>query len=197
MEREMTIREEANSLICCAVRNGYIEDLHAGKHSELLENPKLSRITNSEMKRLMIESTAKLAELLELKQENPNEYWRQMKYFNEKMCPHWDKGNPNPKHENQSFKAYAKKEISAAQKPLPQPTVDLSDNFPDDLNKWTIPQKRAIACNPFITGIGSHRKWVSDEDWVHEAVANIAKEGARQFLVNMLAVLRKESKSSR
>ena len=37
MERPMTIREEANALTCCAYRNGTIEELHAGKHSALLE----------------------------------------------------------------------------------------------------------------------------------------------------------------
>jgi hypothetical protein len=45
MERSWTKREEANALTCCAFRNGYLEDLHAGKHSELLEKPELSRIT--------------------------------------------------------------------------------------------------------------------------------------------------------
>jgi len=38
MERAWTVREEANALTCCAFRNGYIEELHAGKHSPLLEN---------------------------------------------------------------------------------------------------------------------------------------------------------------
>lgn len=197
MEREMTIREEANALICCAVRNGYIEDLHAGKHSKLLETPGLSRITDTEMKKLMIESTAKLAELLDLKQENPNEYWRRIRHFNEKICYHWDKGGRNSKNENRSLKNYAEKQKAASQRPLPLPTVDLGDDLPKDLDKWTIPQARALVCNPLIAGVGHHRPLVTEEDWVRDAVANIAKEGAEQFLVNMLAVLRKEWKSGR
>jgi len=91
MERPLTIREEANALTCCAFRNGYIEELHAGKHSTLLETPGLSRITDGEMKKLMIGASAKLAELLSMKETNPGEYWRQMKFFNENYCGKWEK----------------------------------------------------------------------------------------------------------
>ena len=91
MERPLTIREEANALTCCAFRNGYIEELHAGKHSELLRTPGLSRITDDEMKKLMITASSKLAELLAMKETNPDEYWRQMTFFNEKYCSRWEK----------------------------------------------------------------------------------------------------------
>jgi len=91
MERPLTIREEANALTCCAFRNGYIEELHAGKHSPLLETPGLSRITDSEMKKLMIGASAKLAELLAMKETDPVEYWRQLKYFDKNYCGKWEK----------------------------------------------------------------------------------------------------------
>ena len=91
MEHPLTIREEANALTCCAFRNGYIEELHAGKHSALLETPGLSRITDGEMKKLMIGASAKLSELLALKKANPDEYWRQMKYFDKNYCGKWEK----------------------------------------------------------------------------------------------------------
>jgi hypothetical protein len=91
MKRPLTIREEANALTCCAVRNSYLEDLHAGKHSELLETPGLSRITNAEMKKLMIEVSSKMAELLALKETNPAEYWKQMTFFNQAYCGGWEK----------------------------------------------------------------------------------------------------------
>ena len=91
MERSLTIREEANALTCCAFRNGYIEELHAGKHSELLEKPELSRITDDEMKRLMIGASARLAELMEMKESKPDEYWRFVKSFNERYCGRWEK----------------------------------------------------------------------------------------------------------
>ena len=91
MDRPLTIREEANALTCCAFRNGYIEELHAGKHSELLEKPELSRITDAEMKKLMIGASSKLAELLAMKETNPDEYWRQLTFFNKSYCGHWEK----------------------------------------------------------------------------------------------------------
>jgi hypothetical protein len=91
MERPLTIREEANALTCCAFRNGYIEELPAGKHSALLETPGLSRITDGEMKKLMTGASAKLAQLLAMKETDPDEYWRQLKYFDKNYCGKWEK----------------------------------------------------------------------------------------------------------
>lgn len=51
---DFTTRDEANALVAYAFRNGPIENLHAGKYSELLENENLSRITDDEMKTLMV-----------------------------------------------------------------------------------------------------------------------------------------------
>ena len=91
MERPLTIREEANALTCCAFRNGYIEDLHAGKYSDLLQKPELSRITNDEMKKLMIEASAKLAQLLAMKENHPEKYWQQIMFFHKHYCGEWEK----------------------------------------------------------------------------------------------------------
>jgi hypothetical protein len=57
-KRPITIRVEANAITCWAFRNGYLEELHAGKYSELLEQPGLSRFTDTEMKKLMIGTSA-------------------------------------------------------------------------------------------------------------------------------------------
>ena len=91
MKNPLTIREEANALTCCAFRNDYIEDLHAGKHSELLEQPGLSRITDVEMKKLMVGASVKLAELLAMKETEPEKYWTLLKFFNKSYCGHWEK----------------------------------------------------------------------------------------------------------
>jgi hypothetical protein len=91
MERPLTIREEANALTCFAFRNGYIEELHAGKYSELLEKPELSRITDAEMKKLMIQSSAALAKLLALKESDPEKYWRDLTKFHKDYCWKWEK----------------------------------------------------------------------------------------------------------
>jgi hypothetical protein len=83
---KFTYRDQANVLTLLAFRNGPIEDLHAGKYSQLLEDPELSRITDEEMKKLMIAASAKLAELMELRDSDPDAFaqllsvnWRQVK----------------------------------------------------------------------------------------------------------------------
>src|SRR5438876_306377 len=69
-----TLRDEANAIVAEAFRNGPLEDLHAGKHSPLLEDESLSRITDEEMKTLIINACRKVEELLRLKESNPAEY---------------------------------------------------------------------------------------------------------------------------
>jgi len=83
---KFTYRDQANVLTLLAFRNGPIEDLHAGKCSPLLDDPSLSRITDEEMKALMIAASARLAELLALRDSDPEEFarlltvnWRQVK----------------------------------------------------------------------------------------------------------------------
>lgn len=87
----LTMREEANALTCCAFRNGYIEELHAGKHSKLLEKPGLSRITDDEMKKLMIAASAKLAELLAMKEKEPEKYWKLILFVHKNYSARWEK----------------------------------------------------------------------------------------------------------
>jgi len=73
-----------------AFRNGFIEKLHAGMHSELLEKPDLSRITDAEMKQLNIEMSTHIAEILTLLDNDPEEYERRIEYFFQ-YCRHWEK----------------------------------------------------------------------------------------------------------
>ncbi len=91
MEKELPRREEANAITCIAFRNGFLEDLHAGELSELLENEKISRITNPEMKKLMIECSAKLAHLLQLKETDPVRYWKEINWFHDNYTKCWSK----------------------------------------------------------------------------------------------------------
>src|SRR5262245_65338166 len=72
--RGFTVRDEANALTAFAFRNGPLEDLHAGQSSPLLDDPSLSRITNVEMKHLMITASEKLAAMLALKERDPTKY---------------------------------------------------------------------------------------------------------------------------
>jgi len=56
-----------------------------------LEDSDLSRITDPEMKKLMIEASQKVAELLSLKEKEPEKYWRLITWFNESYCKKWER----------------------------------------------------------------------------------------------------------
>jgi hypothetical protein len=86
-----TVRDEANAIVAYAFRNGPIEDLHAGKYSELLSDAALSRITDEEMKTLMINACQKMEELLRLKEANPEEYYRFISSYNWRYCRRWER----------------------------------------------------------------------------------------------------------
>lgn len=86
---EFTLRDEANALTAYAFRNGFLEDLHAGKSSPLLDQPELSRITNDEMRQLMIEASAKLAQMLQLKQADPVKYEIFIRGYQKMYCRAW------------------------------------------------------------------------------------------------------------
>lgn len=88
MERRWTIREEANAITVWAFRNGYIEELHAGKNSELL--PGFSQITDAQMRKLNIEFATKMAEILEMRDADPDAYAKKIDHFLE-YCRHWEK----------------------------------------------------------------------------------------------------------
>ena len=86
-----TLRDEANAIVAYAFRNGPIEDLHAGKYSELLEKKELSRITDPEMKELMIFACDKVEELLRLRETDPKEYAAFILSCNFRNCRSWDR----------------------------------------------------------------------------------------------------------
>ncbi len=94
-EVEFTFRDEANALTVLAFRNGFLEELHAGRYHPALDDPEVSRISNDEMKRLMIETSERLAKLLHLKETNPEEYLKQLD-FAWRYCRNWDRTWPLP-----------------------------------------------------------------------------------------------------
>lgn len=91
LKKKPTYREEANALINQCIRAGFIEELHAGKHSELLEDRTLSRITQEEMKKIMIETSAQLAEYLKIKEQNPEKYHKFINAITLMYTYNWDK----------------------------------------------------------------------------------------------------------
>ena len=88
---EMTLREEANAIVAQVFRNGFLEDLHAGIVEEKLLDPKYSRITNDEMKKLMIECCERMEKLLRLREENPTAYKESIGWTLRNYCNHWEK----------------------------------------------------------------------------------------------------------
>jgi len=73
------------------------------------------------------------------------------------------------------------------QKPLPKPTVVVPMSGETE---WTAEKVRAIFCNPIYAGLGPYPRLKTDEEWVRGAARDIAEDGAEQFLVNLLFVLR-------
>lgn len=88
-EGEFTLRDEANALIAFAFRNGFLEDLHAGKPSPVLNEPGFSRISEDEMKRLMIEASEKLEQMLKMKREEPARYDSFVRDYQRRYCRAW------------------------------------------------------------------------------------------------------------
>ena len=84
-----TSRDEANALAAFAFRNGPIENLHAGKSSPLTADPSLSRITDDEMKELMINASQMLAALLVLRDSDPDKYRRFVQDYGLRYCREW------------------------------------------------------------------------------------------------------------
>ena len=84
-----TIRDEANALTAYAFRDGPIEDLHAGISSPLTDDPTLSRITNDEMRKVMIAASEKLAGILTLRDSDPEKYMCFMQAYGLIHCTGW------------------------------------------------------------------------------------------------------------
>lgn len=86
---DFTVRDEANALAAFAFRNGFIEELHAGKRSPLLDQQEYNRITDDEMRRLMIEASKKLAEMLTLMRSDPKKYISWLAHYHQMYCQKW------------------------------------------------------------------------------------------------------------
>jgi hypothetical protein len=91
MPRRRALRDEANAIVAKAFRNGLLEDLHAGKRSELLDNQELSRITDEEMKALMIFACEQVAQLLHIKETDPEGYYLEMMSYGWRFCRGWER----------------------------------------------------------------------------------------------------------
>jgi len=80
-------------------------------------------------------------------------------------------------------------EGSGGNQPLPVPNVVVprAGTPRHELSPQAV---KGILINPIYTGIGPFPRLVQDEAWVRASAKLIAEEGADQFLVNLLYVLR-------
>ena len=86
-----SLRDEANAIAAWAFRNGPLEDLHAGQPSELLDDPKNSRITDSEMRTLMLHACEQIESLLILKEQAPMQYKLTVMSCAWMYCRRWER----------------------------------------------------------------------------------------------------------
>jgi hypothetical protein len=73
---------------------------------------------------------------------------------------------------------------------LPLPKVNAMQRVSGDESPWTPEHVRGVISNPCYAGIGPYPPLVPEDAWIHTAARTIASEGAEQFLVNMLEMLR-------
>ena len=80
-------------------------------------------------------------------------------------------------------------EGSGGDKPLSAPNVIVAraGTPPDQLSPEAV---KGILVNPIYTGVGPFPRLVEDAAWVRACAKLIEEEGADQFLVNLLHVLR-------
>ena len=77
---------------------------------------------------------------------------------------------------------------SGGRKKLPAPNAAF--RTANQTSEFTAADIRGMVCNPVYAGVGPFPQLIPDEEWVAAAAQAIKKEGAEQFLVNMLYVLR-------
>jgi hypothetical protein len=77
--------------------------------------------------------------------------------------------------------------------PLPKPNATMK--YASDFGNVTEAEIRGIIANPIYAGIGPYPAMVPEEQWVKAAVKAIQEDGAEQFLVNLLSVLRESFQS--
>jgi hypothetical protein len=80
-------------------------------------------------------------------------------------------------------------ESNGSNEPLPEPNVVVAraGTPPEQLSPEAV---KGILVNPIYTGVGPFPRLVEDAAWVRACAKLIEEEGADQFLVNLLYVLR-------
>jgi hypothetical protein len=80
-------------------------------------------------------------------------------------------------------------ESNGGHSPLPMPNVIVARSG-TPMHELSPEAVRGILVNPIYTGVGPFPRLVEDATWVRSCAKLIEDEGAEQFLVNLLCVLR-------
>src|SRR6476620_9402722 len=80
-------------------------------------------------------------------------------------------------------------ESNGGSKPLPAPNVVVA-RAGTPMHQLSPEAVKGILVNPIYTGVGPFPRLVEDGAWVRACAKLIETEGAEQFLVNLLHVLR-------
>ncbi len=83
-----------------------------------------------------------------------------------------------------------RKQPSQGDSPAKLPKVTARFRPSDSQGQVTAEEVKGMICNPVYAGIGPYPQIVDDDTWVRAAARMIKEDGAEQFLVNMLYVLR-------
>jgi len=77
---EFTLRDEANAICAYAFRNGPLERIHAEY-----------RISQPDMKELMVNASEHLAKIMAMKQRSPEQYDRFIRRYHHQFCRNWER----------------------------------------------------------------------------------------------------------
>jgi hypothetical protein len=77
---EFTLRDEANAICAYAFRNGPLERIHVEY-----------KISQEDMKKLMINASEHLAKLMAMKQDSPADYESFIRHYHRQFCLSWER----------------------------------------------------------------------------------------------------------
>lgn len=86
-----TTRDEANALVLLALRHGPLEAIHAEDAPPLSPEDGPGRISQDEMKSIMIAASENMDRLLRMKEERPVRYFDLIFTTNFQRCEQWER----------------------------------------------------------------------------------------------------------
>jgi hypothetical protein len=86
------------------------------------------------------------------------------------------------------------KQNGESKKPLPKPNATMKMSGSGE--QFTEDEIRGFFANPIYAGVGPYSPLIPDDEWIRCAAKDIRHEGAEQYLVNLLHLLRQSFKNA-